>query len=141
MSIIAHSFKPYSQTYVSEIETDEEHFTILFRVVNETMDNQEIYDYEKEDTFKTVTDVIRMEIERIFHNGKDETLEIAQTKPGFYDRILAYLIEHFVKHNKSWMRKSKKTKVMANYKSFSVSKTLPPMMKQESEEIKIDIKY
>lgn len=133
MSIKVSKFKRYSETYCADLIVDEEPFTVLFRVVNETLDNQEIFEYEKEDVIITRDDTIRMEIERIFHEKKDETLEIARIKPGFYDRLLAHLIRYFIENEKKWLRKAKKTKIVANYKSFKMNKSVPPSMSKESE--------
>lgn len=125
MSIKVKQFIPYSQSYRADLIVDDEPFIVLFRVVNETLDAQEIFDYEKEDVIVTNDETIRMEIERIFHEKKDETLEIAQTKPGFYDRLLAFLIRHFIENEKKWLRKAKKTKIIANYKSFKMTGEVP----------------
>lgn len=125
MSIEVTKFKLYSETYRADLVVDGEAFIVLFRVVNESLDNQEIFDYEKESVIVTDNETIRMEIERIFHEGKDETLEIAQIKSGFFDRLLAHMIRYFIENEKKWIRKAKKTKIVANYKSFKMTGTVP----------------
>lgn len=128
MSIEVKKFKLYAETYRADLIVDGEAFIVLFRVVNESLDNQEIFDYENESVIVTNHDTIRMEVERIFHEGKDETLEIAQIKPGFFDRLLAHMIRYFIENEKKWLRKAKKTKIVANYKSFKMTGSVPPSL-------------